>query len=107
MKIDCSKYCDGQGAFKNGMHDYEGLMSANLYRRGLWNRTMWSLGWYFQKLTRLGHVRPLSEMRNAKLKLDFLLARIDELEKQAASYGCSMCGVICEGNVCSGCSEDG
>lgn len=49
------------------------------------------------------------EQKHAALKLELIKARsrIAELVAQADSYGCAICGVICEGNVCSDCSKDG
>lgn len=65
--IDVSKYCDGQGPFKNGMHDRCGRIrkTDNLYRRGpgtAWQRLMWRMGWTFQNLTSLGFVKNLTGM---------------------------------------------
>lgn len=60
--IDCSFYSDGQGPFKNGMHDAFARIrrTHNLYRPGFdgarMNRFFWTLGWWFQKLTGAGYV---------------------------------------------------
>lgn len=60
--IDCSKYSDGQGAFKNGMHDHIGGLPGtdNLYRQGRWSQFAWKCGWLFQRATGLGY----TEIRN-------------------------------------------
>lgn len=63
--INCSHAYDGQGAFRNGMHDHCSRVPLhdNLYRRvgprSPLNRALWWLGWVFQRVTGLGYVSPL------------------------------------------------
>lgn len=64
FEIDCSSYCDGQGAFKNGMHDARARIrsSDNLYRSGRWNRALWLFGHLFNRVFPLAYVAPLPDI---------------------------------------------
>lgn len=70
--INVTAATDGQGAFKNGMHDAIGGVHSkdNLYRKTYIsnkshtlkadvNRLLWSCGHLFQRITGLGHVNAL------------------------------------------------
>lgn len=80
--VNCSKYSDGQGAFKNGMHDCitKIKLKDNLYRQGLpWqrvNRFVWCCGWLFQRATGIGYYEDSNAIRMARKFKDVLNAMV-------------------------------